>query len=389
MRGLESVRGTIEKVRRHLEDGSVRSEADVRLYILTPLLRYLGWDLEDPAAVRREYGVTGAKNSFFDYALFGKNDTVVFVIEAKAPGKMDDSARDQLLLYAMRTQTHLGLTTDGATWSFYLPLGGGTSEERLVQTVDLKADSAEVVSRVLDRYLARDRVLGGTALSAATEDRERFALRRIVQSGWEELTAGRNDKLVKAVAGAARTVATRTGAKAPSGRILNDEVRKFIRNGFSFPSEIPEVPPEVPGRRPTASRAAAPRAGGAELRPQGNVAWTFRGERRVERNLTTMYVAIISRLYGDCGGMDFYARLMAELQGRTRTQIAPSPAETGLLPEHHKYLRRLPGGWWLNTNLGSKDKVRNLRRACAVAGVVFGSELVVETAPPAVREQPL
>ena len=384
---LESVRKTIEKVRGHLEDGSVRSEADVRLYILSPLLRCLGWDLEDPGTVRREYAVTGAKSYFFDYALFSEDEKVVFVIEAKAPGKVDDNARDQLLLYAMKTHTRLGLTTDGRTWSFYLPLGGGSSDERLVQTVDLRTTSAEVVGSVLERYLARGRVLSGAALGATTKDREHFALRRIIESGWADLLAGRNDKLVKAVASAVRAAAARKGARAPNGRTLADAVRTFIRHGFSFPGEMPEVRLEGASRRLTASPVAVAVVAGAATPRARHAAWTFRGERRVEKNPTTMYVAIIGRLYEDCGGRDFYTRLMKELSGRTRTQIAPSRAGTGLKPEHFQYLRRLPGGWYLNTNLGTKDKIRNLRRACDVAGLAFGSDLVVETNVPARRDQ--
>lgn len=384
---LEKVRETIGKVRGHLEQGLVRSEAQVRQSILNAVLPSLGWDVADPGAVHREYVGSGTSRLRFDYALLDEAGRVVFVIEAKALGKLDDQARDQLLLYAMNTGTHLGLTTDGAVWSFYLPLGGGRSEERLVQTVDLRSTGVKAASAVLDRYLARVRVLSGEALRAATEDRDSFAVRRTIESGWADLLSGRNDGLFKAVAKAARAAATRKGAKAPSGRILNDAVRAFIQNGFAFPGEMPEVHLGVSRRQATASAAAVARAGGGETRPSGDAAWTFRGERRVEKNPTTMYVAIIGRLYEDCGGVDFYKRLKPELKGRSLTHIAPSRAETGVQSKHFSRLRRLPGDWWLNTNMDTKAKVRNLQRACAVAGVVFDSELVVETGPPAVREE--
>ena len=379
MSDLESVRRTIEKVRGHLEDGSVRSEADVRLYILTPVLRCLGWDVEDPGTVRREYAVTGGRNYRFDYALFAEDKKVAFVVEAKALDKLDDDARDQLLLYAMKTHTRLGLTTDGRTWSFYLPLGGGSSEERLVRTVDLRATNAKEAAAVFERYLARDRVLTGVALRAATDDRERSALRRMIEAGWAALVAGPNERLVRMVAGAAKAATTRKGGRAPSGRTLNDAVRAFIRHGFSFPREAPEVHLEVSSERPTASRAAAEGVRGDRvLSARRSVAWTFQGKRREEKNPTDMYVAIIGRLYEDCGGVAFYTRLRKELTGRTRTHIAPSRAETGLQPELFRYLRRLPGGWWLNTNLSTDNKMTNLRRACDVAGISFGSDLVVE-----------
>lgn len=375
MSDLESVRRTIEKVRGHLEGGSVRSEADVRLYILTPLLRCLGWDVEDPGTVRREYAV---KNCRFDYALFAEDKTVAFVIEAKALGKLDDGARDQLLLYAMKTGTRLGLTTEGRTWSFYLPLRGGSAEEKLVRTVDLRAASAKEASAVLERYLSRNRVLTGAALSTATDDRERLALRRSIEAGWETLVAGPNEKLVNTIAAAARAATTSKGGRVSSGYTLKAAVRTFIGRGFSFAAEAAESHLEGSSARRTSSPPPATSA-----RDEGGrrtVAWTFQGRRREEKNPTERYVAIMGRLYEECGGVDFYTRLRKELTGRKRTQIAPSRTETRLQPELFKRLRELPGGWWLNTNLDTSDKVKNLQRACVVAGISFGSDLVIELA---------
>ncbi len=379
MSTLQRVCATIEKVCRHLEGGRIQSEADVRSYILSPLLRELGWNPADPGSVRREYAVTGGKSYFFDYALLGDGGTVAFVIEAKAPGKLDDTARDQLLLYAMKTKTRLGLTTDGKTWSFYLPLAGGTQEERHVRTVAFGTEAPENAASALERYLSRDRVLSGQALRDADEDRARFALRSVIRSGWENLIAGPDQKLVRTVASAARAEASVSGAKPPSGPVLNEAVRAFIRSGFRFPDESSTATAELTDRKARKMRKAP--MGHSEIRMpvvRGRVAWTWRGKRRIEKNVTEMYVAIIGQLYEDCGGPGFYRRLMKELRGRKRVLIAPSRAETGLQPEHFKHLKELPGGWCLNTNLSTQDKMRKLRRACDAADIRFGSDLLIE-----------
>lgn len=371
---------TVESVRGHLVQGAVRTEADVRQYVLSPLLRALGWNLDDPGAVRREYAVKGKKNYFFDYALFNRHQRVVFVIEAKAPGKMDADARDQLLLYAMKTETSLGVTTDGRSWSFYLPLAGGSSQARLVRTLNLETDGLDEAASGLERYLARSAVLAGEAHLAATSDRQRFALQGLVRSGWDDLVGGPSDKLVKALAAAARTTAQREGSTSPSGRVLNKVVRAFIKSGFSFPDDTGDVAPEPPEDDGDASGVQSPprpprlRAGRGP-RAQGGAAWTYRGKRRVEKNPTEMYVAVIGRLYEDHGGADFYVRLRARIQGPKRAHLGSSPAATGV---PSKYSRQLPGGWWLNTNLGTQDKIRKLRRACEAAGIDFGSDLEVE-----------
>ncbi len=380
MTSLQRVRETIGKVCGHLEEDRIRSEADVRSYILSPLLRDLGWDPADPGSVRREYAVTGGKSYFFDYALLAGSGAVAFVVEAKAPGKLDDAARDQLLLYAMKTKTRLGLTTDGKTWSFYLPLGGGTAEERLVRTVAFRADNAESTAGVFERYLARERVLSGQALQTASDDLTSFALHRVVRAGWADLRSGSNDKLVKTIAAAARTAATRKGAtRAPAGRALNDAVREFIRSGFRFPDEGSGVGPEA--AKPESGQPRAVAAGLPADRTssaRGRVAWTYRRERRIEKNVTEMYVAIVSRFYEDHGGSAFYARLQERIRGRKREMIAESAAGTGAPLTS---VRSLPGGWHISTNLSSKAKKRYIRRACEAAGIGFGTDLVVEMEP--------
>lgn len=94
-----SLAEAIEQACLRLEEGSVRTEADVRNIIVNPILGRLGWNLADPGSTKREYAVTGRKRFFFDYALLSGGGAVAAVIEAKAPGQMDENARDQLLLY--------------------------------------------------------------------------------------------------------------------------------------------------------------------------------------------------------------------------------------------------------------------------------------------------
>ena len=366
MTNLQRVRETIENSRSHIERGLIQSEADVEHHIVSPLLHCLGWGpAAGPASVRRQYTVD--RSYRFDYALFAREEKIAVVIEAKAPGRLDAGARDQLLLYAMRTGTGLGLTTDGRIWSFYLPLERGSAEQKLVQSVDLDDVSLEGASRVLDRYLSRRNVLSGEALAAAEEDRSRAALQDVVQAGWQNLTGGSDDKLARLLARAAKAA----GADRWSGRALLDASREFIRQGFSFP---PGVTPEEVTPEEAATVDRPPKAGTGGNRKRA--AWTYRGERRLETNVTDMYVAIIGRLYKDAGGTAFYVQLQQKIRGRKRTNIAESPAGTGV---PSKSVRPLPGGWHISTNLSTEAKLRYLRCACDAAGIAFGSDLVVET----------
>lgn len=376
MSNLKQIRETIESARSYLEKGQVRSEASVRQSILNPLLRCLGWNTGNPSVVGREYVVSSGKSHYqLDYALFDEAGGVIFVVEAKAPGKVDAAATNQLFGYATSTETLLGLATDGRYWHFYLPLDGGTARERLVSSIDLTTSGSEEASRMLERYLGRGRVLSGDALQAAREDRERFALQRIVQSGWESLVGGSNDTLVRVIVKAAKA-----GAPPSSSlhqRRLKETVRAFVSHGFTFPDETlasamqDSRPPSGRTDRPSASSRSQPR------RVRDPAAWIYRGERRVEKNPTELYVAVIGHLYETRGGVSFYKKLQEEIRGRKRLQIARTPEDTGVIGGG---ARQLPGGWYISTSLSTEAKRRYIERACKVAGIAFGSDLVVEIA---------
>jgi len=153
-------------------------------------------------------------------------------------------------------------------------------------------------------------------------------------------------------------------------------VRSFVGRGFSFGEPAADAGPDL--TPPTGSPfERIVEAGGnpkAPSAPKGTAVWTFQGERQVERNPTELYVAVIGRLYELREDKGFYRQLREKIRGRKRAQIAESPVGTGA----SKHMRPLPGGWYLNTNLSTPDKLRNLERACEVAGVLFGSDLVVE-----------
>ena len=366
---------TIERVRNDLERGEVRTEADVETSIVSPLLRCLGWDPADLGSVRRQYTQPGYR---FDFALFNKAAKVVFVIEAKAPGRLDDKATDQLLLYAGKTTTHLGLTTDGENWSFYLPLVGGSPEDKLVRTVNLRTDTTETVCEILRRYLARDHVLSDQAQRAASGDLEKLALRRFIETGWANLlSGGLNGRLVNAIVAATRDAATEKGAKVPTRGALNDPVRAFVRHGFAFPDELPAFEVHAPSRRSPLPAVRPPAEANRTQRSKSGVAWIYRGERRVEKNPTEVYVAVLGHFYETQGGVRFYEKLQEEIRGPKRLQIARTPEDTGAVDGG---ARQLPGGWYISTHLDTEGKLRYLARACKVAGLAFGSDLVIEIA---------
>ncbi len=361
----------ISRAKQNLAEGYVRSEADVRLYIVSPVLRGLNWNTEDPLSVRAEYPVTGVKNYRFDYALFSDDGKrIVLVIETKAPDKLNDDARDQLLLYAMKKGTTLGLLTDGKTWSFYLPLGGGSSKARLVRSFDLRTtDTADAVD-TLERYLERSNVLSGQAARNAEMDRNHQAIRRLIEESWQAVKAEEPQKVSKLIAAAARK-ANRDSSWPLTYKVISDSALRFVRGGFTLDREVVPAPDPAPRTTPD-----VPTGKRQPVKPgPRTAAWIYRGTRRLEKNPTQLFVNVIAQLQRDHGGDSFCEKFQEKIRGRKLTNIGRTPEEAG---GRRKLTRPLADGWHINTNLPTKEKMRRLELACEAAGIRWGSDLEVE-----------
>ncbi len=139
---LENLLTLVKKLRERIDshgDALRKSEALTRYVLIDPLLRELGWDTEDPALVKPEYG---SGRGFADYALFSNNGPIM-MLEAK---KLDESlvgARRQAVDYAMDEtgiKTRYLSVTDGACWEIYDT--NKPVSDMLAASFDLKSPSA-------------------------------------------------------------------------------------------------------------------------------------------------------------------------------------------------------------------------------------------------------
>lgn len=357
----------ISSIRRLLEQGTVTNEAAVRQGIVNPLLRSLDWDTSDVSLVRPEYPLKDSKStSHADYALFSPEAKAPkFLIEVKQVGRIRDHSTTQLLQYAFVEGTALVGLTDGRTWSFFLPLRAGDPDERHVRTIDLLDDDPSEACDVLSRYLRRSSVQSDQAHRDAELDwealRETAKLRDSIEAAWTSL---RNEPHVDLVGLIARET-ERRAHKLPD----RDMVETFIRGGFRFP----EGPSPSPAAVPTPAQKVPERKRTSSSRAKS---WTYRGERRSEKNASDMYQNVISQFYRDFGGVTFYQNLQQRIAKRKTKHIAETPGDAG---PRAKTIRPLPGGWHLNTNVSNSVKLQHLRSACEVAGIVYGRDLVIES----------
>jgi len=107
------------------------TEQDTKAALITPMLRALGWDCEDPDEVRWEYRYKSQDNPV-DYALFVAGRPRLFV-EAKSlgVGVGDHRWRMQAVNYANAAGVEWCVLTDGNHWQIYKSNAAGDLDSKL------------------------------------------------------------------------------------------------------------------------------------------------------------------------------------------------------------------------------------------------------------------
>ena len=147
---LESLHELVEKLRDRIEahgDALRKNEIQTRYALIDPLLRELGWDIEDPAQVRPEYPLetkySPATNSA-DYALLSGGKVAV-IVEAKRLGTSLEESVRQTVNYCNLEGTEHFAVTDGRHWEIYGTHLPGPIEQKRIVDFDLRrTDTARI-----------------------------------------------------------------------------------------------------------------------------------------------------------------------------------------------------------------------------------------------------
>lgn len=116
MDALALVRDRIKNFEREFSS----NEAQTRLSLVDPVLTPLGWDPQDPSAVRVEFPVRQrSRNNKADYALLDSQQKPIAFVEAKRLGTDLGLAQDQLFEYGSGEAVPYAIATDGAHWAVY------------------------------------------------------------------------------------------------------------------------------------------------------------------------------------------------------------------------------------------------------------------------------
>jgi hypothetical protein len=234
-----------DRIARHQRENI--GEQDTKAALIVPVLRALGWDVEDLEDVKLEYRRRPSDNPV-DYALFLLRTPRLF-IEAKALGAHLDDGKwaAQILAYATVAGVEWVALTDGNAWRIYNSHAAVPVEQKLFRVVHIADpdDHAEETLRLLAKAQMADHLIDDLWKSDFVDRQIRDALQRLF--GPEP-----DPSLV-------RLVRAKTPALAPA------EVRKSLgrlRTTFDFPvvaapAERIERVPQPPSARPRPAEAVA------------------------------------------------------------------------------------------------------------------------------------
>ena len=236
---MDDLIAAIVDVRDKLRRGVFSNEDQVSKGVVMRLLQQLGWDVYDPTRVSSEFKIGNRK---VDYALRHEPFGPVILIEVKDVGRATAKGEDQLFDYCSKQGVPLAILTDGGTWSFYLPAGMGSYEQRRFAVVDLVSDEGSRCATVLRRYLGFDVVVSGQSHRDAQSDyqiyRQQIVAREQFAPVLQSLLAGADPRVVSLFAD---EVERRCQIRPDEG-----EVSSFLRTQFR-PITAPKPAPKPHG----------------------------------------------------------------------------------------------------------------------------------------------
>lgn len=242
-------------------DFSQSSEQATREMAVNPVIGALGWDTFNPDEVAREYSVLGGR---VDYCLRGQMRNLVLV-EVKRAGTDLGEHQEQLLRYAFDEGVPLAALTDGLVWWLYLPMAGGSWEQRRFFQIDFREQASADAAPAIHRFLNRDGVIDGTALEEAQREFESQERDRRVRVALREAWR----RVLDDPQGLLRDLLSET-AQEISGHVPDREaLTEFLRevSGSEHTEGGSPVPsPRIEERRPHLRRAAQETRGASDHR---------------------------------------------------------------------------------------------------------------------------
>ena len=357
----------------NIRSGQLTNEAQVKQAVILPILRALGWDDANPSEFVPEHAVgTESGRGSVDYALCRTlpSQLPLIFVETKKLGNVDVSGEGQLFRYAANQGVPFLVLTDGDVWNFYLAMAAGEPPERIVYRAELRREEKlSEYKGFFEKYLDKARVLSGKARQDAERDKEseanRLTAQNAISGSWQDLLSEPDDMLVDLLVEAVE--------KNCGIRPELEDVKSFLGD-----QRFIAVAPQV--IVPKLVTAAVPVEGQSIARPNASkrskiVGFVLDGnQRNCGSGVRTIEEILVEFHKRDHTFMERFAPMTVT---SNRRLVALNPDDLYNNPGLKDEVRKLENGWWLARNISTKTIRENIRLACEVSGVKFGSQLTL------------
>jgi len=345
-------------LRQRLEAGVCTDKADIRSYLINPLLDALGWTTSDPLLVKQEFPTTVGKA---DYALLGTGGAPLAIIEVKQADSLAVGSAARFFEYVGSNGMGLFILTNGAQWQFYLAGVARDIPESCFWSgsmhIDLLACEVAFERHLAHSAVVRDHPDFTSALSALNERLTRQRAQVRLPSLWLELLRDPDSILVDALVEAS--------GMAYEGH--RDDVVHFLQGQADRHETVPEAPiavPPVRWRSIRSQRAPSTRLSG----------FTLHGKRYNYGSGAETYMALIERLVGsDMGKFESLVNALPVLAQYVTYSAGKPRVKIGSLV----HARFQSTNWFVSVSYSTKALCKRAERVANHFGLVPGHDLVL------------
>ena len=351
-------------IREGLNRGNYKNEAAISDGVVKRLLEAVGWPRYDQQVVFPQFRVN---NREVDFALCHPAGEPVVLLEVKAVGEANYKAEQQLFGYCYEKHVKIGILTDGLTWKLYYPPGEGGFVDRLFKEFNLKEGDEGNIAEALLQYVAHDVVISGKAVEHSRTTYLDTQWHRLFASVWGKMLQDPDTELVRIF----RKRVSEKGESRPERQAVLDFFKRLgTEESVGKRDVVKDSRPLPESNRPDKSRESSEEPG-SPFYTLDDVTTHFKTGKEV---FTAVFREFAKR------DTDFCKRYAStQRTGGKRLELARQAED--LYPPGSKWSRtdasELPGGWWLATHLSNELKDKRIQRACDVAGVKFGRDLIV------------
>lgn len=185
---IESLAEKLRDLTRDFEQATPATRRDIADGILLPLLRHLGWNVEDTNAVAPGFETPAGP---VDYALcHPPGDPAILVtigaVPESTPAHVDHPFEDCSI-----RAVQLAIAEDGRGWRLHFPAGRGSLRNRQFARFDIVDHANEDVAEVLDTHVSFHAAKSGEAFREAERDYRDRRFPAEAHAAWRRSLAGR------------------------------------------------------------------------------------------------------------------------------------------------------------------------------------------------------